>query len=168
MIKYLGYPVPTIPLDDSTQAFIQKFADGDSSNNSDKTVVTTTRGAALRELNNFYLKYDATGTFCQLRRVVARTGQFIWTTEENFQTMESDNNDLSVSITDLYGGAMITQSQIAVDINTALNVESKEDQNRTEINQLDELLVMDNQIKEEISCSFFFCSYCKNMWCTCC
>jgi len=169
MINYLGYPVPTIPLDDSTQAFIQKFADGDNSNNSDAAVVTTTRGAALRELNNFYLTFDAKGSFCQLRRVVARTGQFIWTTEENFQKMESDNNDLGVSIADLYGGGtMITQSQITVDNNTASIYESIEDQYITEIDQMDTLLIMGPQIEEASNCSFFFCSHCKNMWCSCC
>ena len=126
MITYLGYPVPTISLDTSTQSYIQVIADGTSvaefsnlSNNSvttssstdpsgtksssDGGAVQSTRGAALRELKNFFVKMDPDGSFCQLRRVAARTGQCIWTTEENFKKMESDTDDDNIiSISDLY------------------------------------------------------------------
>ena len=126
MITYLGYPVPTISLDTSTQSYIQTIADGTSvaefsnlSNNSvttssstdpsgtksssDGGAVQSTRGAALRELKNFFVKKDPDGSFCQLRRVAARTGQCIWTTEENFNKMELDTDDDNIiSISDLY------------------------------------------------------------------
>jgi hypothetical protein len=126
MVTYLGYPVPTIiSLDTSTQSYIQAIADGTSvaefsnlSNNSvttssstdlsgtdssDGGSVQSTRGAALRELKNFFVKKDPDGSFCQLRRVAARTGQCIWTTEENFKKMESETDDDNItSISDLY------------------------------------------------------------------
>ena len=107
MVTYLGYPVPTISLDTSTQSYIQTIADGTSvaefpnlssnsvttssstdlsgNNSSDKGIVQSTRGAALRELKNFFVMKDPDGSFCQLRRIAARTGQCIWTTEKNFK-----------------------------------------------------------------------------------
>lgn len=124
MVTYLGYPVPTISLDTSTQSYIQTIADGTSvaeysnlSNHSvttssstdpsgkgsDGGIVQSTRGAALRELKNFFVKNDPDGSFCQLRRVAARTGQCMWTTEENFKKMESETDDDNIiSISDLY------------------------------------------------------------------
>ena len=125
MVTYLGYPMPTISLDTSIQSYIQVIADGTSvaefsnlsnnsvttssstdpsgSNSSDGGSVQSTRGAALRELKNFFIKKDPDGSFCQLRRVAARTGQCIWTTEENFKKMESETDDDNIIlISDLY------------------------------------------------------------------
>ena len=101
-----------MPSNSSIEAFIQSFVDDNSvekySNLSKKASTVTskdqsgntivpniqnTRGATLRELKKFFKKNDPDSTFCQLRRVVARTGYCLWTTEENFQKMESDEDD---------------------------------------------------------------------------
>ena len=202
MVTYLGYPVPTISLDTSTQSYIQTIADGtsvaefsnlssnsvttssstDSSgyNSSDKGIVQSTRGAALRELKNFFVNKDPDGSFCQLRRIAAKTGQCIWTTEENFKKMESETDDDHniLSISDLYRENEKSNDTTEIDDRVEQFIPALILPLVTVGVQTDHLLVIDeddahNSVEEDrisettASCWLFSCSSYDNMWCTC-
>jgi hypothetical protein len=192
MVTYLGYPVPTISLDTSTQSYIQTIADGTSvaefsnlssnsvttssstdpsgNNSSDEGIVQSTRGAALRELKNFFVIKDSDASFCQLRRVTAKTGQCMWTTEENFKKMESETDDDILSISDLYRENEKSNGTTEIDDRfeqfipspmlplVTVGVGVQTDQNSVEEDRVSETTA---------NCCFFSCSLCDNIWCTC-
>ena len=203
MVTYLGYPVPTISLDTSIQSYIQTIADGTSvaefsnlssisattststdpsgNNSSDGGAVKSTRGAALRELKNFFVKKDPDGSFCQLRRVAARTGQCIWTTEENFKKMESETDDDNfISISDLYRENDKSNDNVTTEVDDGVkqsipapllplvNVGVQTDQLSAIVEDDIHNLVEDRVSETTTNCWLFLsCSSCNNMWCTC-
>jgi hypothetical protein len=202
MVTYLGYPVPTISLDTATQSYIQTIADGTSvaefpnlnsnsvttssstdpsgNNSSDKGIVQSTRGAALRELKNFFVKQDPGASFCQLRRVSSSVGKYIWTTEENFKKMESETDDDIISISDLYRENEMSNDTTEIDERVEQSIPDPMLPLVTvDVGvQTDHLLAIDeddanNSVEEDriseatANCCFFSCSLCDNIWCTC-
>jgi hypothetical protein len=203
MVTYLGYPVPTISLDTSIQSYIQTIADGTSvaefsnlssnsatissstdpsgTDSSDGGAVQSTRGAALRELKNFFVKKDPDGSFCQLRRVAARTGQCMWTTEENFNKMELETDDDNlISIFDLYRENDNSNDTVTAEIDDGLKqfipapmlplvtVGVQTDHLLAIVEDDVHNLVEEDRVSEATANYWLFsCASCDNMWCTC-
>ena len=175
MVTYLGYPMPNISLDTSMQSYIQEIADGTpiGSNSSDGGSVQSTRGAALRELKNFFAKKDPDNTFCRLSRVVNnRTGHCIWTTEENNKKMESETDDNNGDIQTDARTLIMESSTIGPGSDANMPGQSNETLQDGETHPVAFGIVntdpspIDNGV--DVKCCFLFCSSCNQMWCICC
>jgi len=159
MLQIFGYPIPTIPINSSTEAFIKSFADGNSVG--DQNGNTNVRGAALRKLEKFFTDKDRNGTFCQLRRVVAaRTGYCMWTTEENFKKMESDVDDDDNLFAEIVKNKNDTNHNAGTEIDQQSSLSSNNNHNTS--TSTEEVEAVNSNY-----CNSFCCSSCRNICCTC-
>ena len=176
LLKTMGLPESVIPFATEAETYIKTFGAGNSvsdfeslSNYVNSANISSganatnqsTKGASLRELKRFFVDNGEgpNGTFCGLRRVVvSRTGQCIWTTEDNYTKMVSEG-DGDIKLADLYNNDEVEKAIIlpsnsneVVSVIPAVPVPDESPLLPTE---------------EQMSCYLFICQNCHRFWCVC-
>jgi len=171
LLKTMGLPESLIPFTTEAETYIKNFGAGNSvsdfeslsdyvnSANKSSGANQSTKGASLRELTRFFTEKDPNGTFCGLRRVAAsRTGQCIWTTEDNYTKMVSEG-DGDFNLTDLHNNDEVEKAIILPsNSNEVVSVVSA-------VPVPDESPILPTE--EQMSCYLFFCQNCHRFWCVC-
>lgn len=175
LLKKMGLMESLIPFTTEAENYIKTFGAGNSVSDFEslsgyvnsanissgsKTTNQSTQGASLRELKRFFADNDSNGTFCGLRRVaVARTGQCIWTTEENFKKMELEV-DGDIKLADLYNNNEVEKTII-------LPGNSNEVESNVPAIPVPDVSPLLSP-EEQMSCYLFICQNCRRIWCNCC